>query len=444
MAIVTGPPPPGTRIKQRRMPVALMVEHLARTVLDDVYMPRGHDADTVDAVVNCGRWIARCPDAACGGAELVAMDSNEFFCLSCFNHAHDYRTLTVNFPDNALAIEVVLLTRPHLDFMSWEPGETLEDLAAAGPFHRSWTAPRTWTTGEIVTASILNTHVRDNLLETAVAKATAIGLPYASGVNALTLLAASGNGGKFIRFNAGATAVEAASVTSSASSLEWANRLTDLYEALFGAENSGGTVLTGVGALQGSGWRASNMIQAGSTFTTASAGDMNAADDDEPGYIACNGINAYLLSPRIIGGRSMLQAIGAITGKSIATITVGMMARAPATTADAADAIGISNDADAALGTAGTIGIINGAVNFEYRNGAAAAVSLGVAKDTNWHLIEYVINIAAMTMDIKLDGTTRASAVALAQDEWPKGVWLSTGAAAAVKWQMPACWVKFE
>ena len=28
----------------------------------------------------------------------------------------------------------------------------------------AWTAPRTWTTGEVVTASIMNTHVRDNQL----------------------------------------------------------------------------------------------------------------------------------------------------------------------------------------------------------------------------------------------------------------------------------------
>lgn len=28
----------------------------------------------------------------------------------------------------------------------------------------SWTAPRTWVTGEVVTASIMNAHVRDNLL----------------------------------------------------------------------------------------------------------------------------------------------------------------------------------------------------------------------------------------------------------------------------------------
>lgn len=36
----------------------------------------------------------------------------------------------------------------------------------------AWTAPRTWVTSEVVTASIMNTHVRDNFLETAPAKAT--------------------------------------------------------------------------------------------------------------------------------------------------------------------------------------------------------------------------------------------------------------------------------
>ncbi len=29
----------------------------------------------------------------------------------------------------------------------------------------SWTTPRTWVTGELVTAALMNTHVRDNLIE---------------------------------------------------------------------------------------------------------------------------------------------------------------------------------------------------------------------------------------------------------------------------------------
>ena len=37
----------------------------------------------------------------------------------------------------------------------------------------AWTAPRTYVSTEVITASILNTDLRDNLLETAPAKATA-------------------------------------------------------------------------------------------------------------------------------------------------------------------------------------------------------------------------------------------------------------------------------
>ena len=50
----------------------------------------------------------------------------------------------------------------------------------------AWTAPRTYVTAEIITASILNTDVRDNLLETAPAKATAGGgFIVATGLNVL-------------------------------------------------------------------------------------------------------------------------------------------------------------------------------------------------------------------------------------------------------------------
>lgn len=50
----------------------------------------------------------------------------------------------------------------------------------------AWTAPRTWSTGETVTAAHMNAHVRDNLLETAPAKATTDGgIFVATGANAL-------------------------------------------------------------------------------------------------------------------------------------------------------------------------------------------------------------------------------------------------------------------
>lgn len=50
----------------------------------------------------------------------------------------------------------------------------------------AWTTPRTWTTGELVTAALLNTHLRDNLNMTAPAVVTALGqLVYGGGANAL-------------------------------------------------------------------------------------------------------------------------------------------------------------------------------------------------------------------------------------------------------------------
>jgi len=59
----------------------------------------------------------------------------------------------------------------------------------------SWSAPRTWTTGEIVTAAYLNSNVRDNMLETAPAKASAGGdIFVATGTNAIKRVAAGSAG----------------------------------------------------------------------------------------------------------------------------------------------------------------------------------------------------------------------------------------------------------
>lgn len=50
----------------------------------------------------------------------------------------------------------------------------------------AWTAPRTWVTGETVTAALMNAHVRDNLLETAAATVTTAGdLAYADAANSM-------------------------------------------------------------------------------------------------------------------------------------------------------------------------------------------------------------------------------------------------------------------
>ena len=59
----------------------------------------------------------------------------------------------------------------------------------------AWTAPRTWVSSEVVTASHMNTHIRDNFLETAAATAAAANdLVIADGANSMgTRLALGGN-----------------------------------------------------------------------------------------------------------------------------------------------------------------------------------------------------------------------------------------------------------
>lgn len=55
----------------------------------------------------------------------------------------------------------------------------------------AWTAPRTWVTSEVVSAAIMNTHVRDELLETAPSKASAAGQqPWSTAVNAIAMVTA--------------------------------------------------------------------------------------------------------------------------------------------------------------------------------------------------------------------------------------------------------------
>ena len=73
----------------------------------------------------------------------------------------------------------------------------------------AWTTPRAWVTGETVSAASMNTHVRDNMLEAAPAKAQTAGdVFYATAANALTALPISGQAGKSLAANTGETAIE--------------------------------------------------------------------------------------------------------------------------------------------------------------------------------------------------------------------------------------------
>jgi uncharacterized protein YaiE (UPF0345 family) len=54
----------------------------------------------------------------------------------------------------------------------------------------AWSTPRTWASGELVTAGNMNTYISDNLRETAAAKVAAAGdLTYGTAANTLTRLA---------------------------------------------------------------------------------------------------------------------------------------------------------------------------------------------------------------------------------------------------------------
>lgn len=99
-----------------------------------VVLPTGNvsDAEPVQAFVDGSRWIARCPNPVCGGAERVNFETGVFFCCECRNAAvgHDY--IRVAFPARKTRdlIEGVLLRRPDWRFRAWLPGETVNDLKA--------------------------------------------------------------------------------------------------------------------------------------------------------------------------------------------------------------------------------------------------------------------------------------------------------------------------
>jgi len=71
----------------------------------------------------------------------------------------------------------------------------------------AWTSPRTWVTGEVVTAAIMNTHVRDNLNATAPAVVTTKGdSVWATAANALARLGVHATNGAVLVANSACNA----------------------------------------------------------------------------------------------------------------------------------------------------------------------------------------------------------------------------------------------
>lgn len=90
--------------------------------------------EVVVAYVNHGRWVAQCE---CMSAQLVTAADQRFYCVECFNVAFDGRWRAVTFPapHELEEIEAVLELRPQRRRQNWEPGETVELLAAENLEH---------------------------------------------------------------------------------------------------------------------------------------------------------------------------------------------------------------------------------------------------------------------------------------------------------------------
>lgn len=79
------------------------------------------------------RWICRCPDCP-GGTAYVWLDDPRMFCVYCGNRGIGGRWRAVALPPDPGAIEALLLARPSVQNMAWEPWESL-DAIRAGTAH---------------------------------------------------------------------------------------------------------------------------------------------------------------------------------------------------------------------------------------------------------------------------------------------------------------------
>jgi hypothetical protein len=104
------------------------IENFTRNILRKCNKPFPVSVDntiTVNAEVNHGRLIAKCP--FCPGAELVDRNDKRFFCLSCFNKKVNGKWLPIIIPENLDEIETILNLREEQN-QNWIPGETAEML----------------------------------------------------------------------------------------------------------------------------------------------------------------------------------------------------------------------------------------------------------------------------------------------------------------------------
>lgn len=113
-----------TAIDVQGIGVERFTANVMRSRRTHLKLPDQMSEQTVDAEINHGKWIVKCP--FCAGAEMADMNDPRFFCLSCYNQeSSDW--LQVTFPKDRQKIEVELLKREQKN-QHWLPGETLTKL----------------------------------------------------------------------------------------------------------------------------------------------------------------------------------------------------------------------------------------------------------------------------------------------------------------------------
>ena len=185
----------------------------------------------------------------------------------------------------------------------------------------AWTDPRDWTTGEVVTAALMNTHVRDNLNMTAPHIVTTAGdIVYATGDSAIARLAL-GSSGYILHVSGSAPA--------------WTNSPSLTGLTLSGALDANGSV-----DFDGTTFD----VDASGAFTvTSTSSSANGI------YLQANGGTSETVKIHADQGTSVTEGAASV---SLLSDAGGVEMRS---TANLANAINITNDG----GTSGTITIFN-------------------------------------------------------------------------------------
>ena len=253
---------------------------------------------------------------------------------------------------------------------------------------------------------------------------------------------AAGSALKFLRINAAGTGLEWVEVPTiiSADAYEWGSKVANRYTANFNVSEIWAQAL---GDLLDWGWRI-NTASAPPAVTTGRTGDLDSASDAGESLTSITTDTYFIASPPVIGGRGLIEGISQAIGTRPTVITAWVVFRFTSTT-DSADTsgIGIGNDADAILSGAGRgFFITTGATNFELWDGSAAT-DLGVAVDTDLHVLEIELTLSGATYRVLLDGTQRKASAAVATDVWPMAINAYRGASGTTI-QMYSCGVNYD